>query len=413
MDLDNNPLVLLVRKHLVEHLGPPTAVFEFSGSPVPNSPITGLNVALFTPGGPQGPAVYATSGASLFRMKDGRRVEALVVLNRPAPEDRNPAIHRLLGSFSFFAESNNEVVLPGDVVRAADELAPICRMDAVLFVPPITFQPSFHRVGVNEQEAIDLIWLLPIYAPEAEYSLQQGPEALMMLFTAQQLDLTDPDRPPADTQMSPEQAAEIAQRLANDASARAPRRQQPSGRSTNEAKAPSASPSPRAAPRRGPSRGPARPRPNTVRPRRPGSRQKPEEDDIRFDLSKDGAPIRNRPVKTKRSTDPKPPPPPPPPPEEPKLTKAERVAALKKAAREARARAKARQEASGNAPAPATAPPNAGAGRPPTKPNRPQVPFRRTGASGEAEGEAARAGRRRGSPFRRGPAPTSGDGEGS
>ena len=48
-ELDSNPTVLKVRKHLVEYLGPPDEVFELSGSPIPGSPMPALNLAYFAP----------------------------------------------------------------------------------------------------------------------------------------------------------------------------------------------------------------------------------------------------------------------------------------------------------------------------------------------------------------------------
>ena len=421
MDLDNNPTVLLVRKHLVEHLGPPEEVFEVAGSPNPGSPLQALNLAYFAPKGAQSPVVFATCGASLFRMRDGRRVEALMILNRRPPDHAFEPIRRLLASFALFAEANNEVVQFGDVVRAADELSVLTRMDGVLFVPPFTFLPAFHRVGLSESEAVDLVWLLPVYAAEGEYAVQQGPQALMALFAAQRIDLTDPGRAPVDLTMPLEAAVDEAQRMADEPAKRtgasASRRPGPRGSSSSsieiedeqatgitvQRRRPKAAPPPAAAARR---RAPVGPR-------------KKREDEVRFDLAKDGLPGASPPPARKAEPTKKPEAAPP----APKLSKAERVAALKKAAKEARERAKARADGTDQSvwipPSARRAPGTTASG--PSGPqrlgaasNRRGAPTRRGGTAppAGAEDTARAAARRRGAPFRNPQRPTDADDEG-
>ena len=103
----------------------------------PGSPLASLNLAFFSPGGPEAPVLFATCGASLYKMSDGRRVEALVILARQPPAEHFEPLRRLLASFALFAEASGQTVQLGDVVRAEAELAPLCGMDAVLFVPPL------------------------------------------------------------------------------------------------------------------------------------------------------------------------------------------------------------------------------------------------------------------------------------
>lgn len=220
MAVDQHPDVLLVRKHLVEHLGQPDEVFEISGSPIPNSPVQVLNLAYFAPAGPHAPVVFATCGASQYRMPDGRRVEGLIILKREPPAQGFEGVNRLLGSFALFAEGTGQAVRLGDVVRAPEELRSFCTMDAVLFLPPVPFVPAFHSLQVTRNERVELVWLLPVYAAEAEYALKHGPQALMVVFAAQGLDLTDPERAEANTFITPEDAAEMAKRAAEQAAAR-------------------------------------------------------------------------------------------------------------------------------------------------------------------------------------------------
>ena len=377
MGLDDNPTVIAVRQHLVEHLGPPLDVFEVHGSPDPGSPLSTFNVAFFAPDGADGPAIMATCGASLFRMKDGRRVEALVMLAPPPPPDRVDAVRRLLASFAVFPETSGDVVRLGDVVRAEAELAPFSRMDAIVFVPPFTFLPSFHRVGLPDGGSVELVWLLLIHASEAEYAIAHGAQALMSLFADQNIDLTHPHRGPANTSRAPE----------------------PSG-SAGPGRAPQAGGAGPARPRGGPSRPSRRPRAGRAAP------------EVRFDLKKDGVVGEGRPkpgVSSRKRPDAKPDAPPP----EPELTKEERIAALKKAALEARAYVKARAEGA----APETQAPAATAGHHSTSPAdspkaaatpgaaRRPAPYRRGGASppktmAPATETTRAASRRRGAPRR-------------
>ncbi|MEM7677487.1 MAG: suppressor of fused domain protein, partial [Myxococcota bacterium] len=313
MDLDNHPLVLTVRKHFVDHLGPPAEVYQLPGSAMPNSPITAVQLAVFAPGGPESPFIYVTCGASLYRMKDGRRVEAMFVLPRQPPPPVAEHVRRLLGAFALFPEANNEVVKLGDVIRAADELAPISSMEALLFLPPFTFLPSFHRVGIENNEAIDIVWLIPLHEIEAEFTFNHGPQALLTLITQQKVDLTDPQRPPADCRASPSPAPTAPPGEAPPA----PSTPSPGPREAPPAPAPSSSPASSAPPASDDAAaiqvqrrtGPSRPKPGQRRPppRRPIIRPKPKvAETIRFDLDKDGIVSKRRTARPNRPTAPKP-----------------------------------------------------------------------------------------------------------
>ncbi len=215
--LDTHPDILLVRKHLVEHLGAPDEVFEISGSPLPDSPIQAMNLAYFAPAGPSAPVVFATCGACFFEMNDGRRVEAIIILRREPEGTAFDAVHRALASFALFSETNNEAIRYGDVVRAKDELSQFCDMDALLFMPPIPFVETFHQTTITKERKVEIVWLLPVYDTEAQYALDHGPQALMMLFAAQGLDLTEPRRDEANTMIEPSDAQEMAQRASEAA----------------------------------------------------------------------------------------------------------------------------------------------------------------------------------------------------
>lgn len=451
LDLDAHPDVLLIRKHLVEHLGPPRAVVEVRGSPLPSSPVQALNIAYFAPQGPEAPVVFVTCGASLYTMRDGRRVEAMVLLRREPPPDGFEAVHRLLGAFALFAETHREVVRVGDVVRANDELRQLSSMDAVLFMPPVPFVPAFHRVALGGERTSELIWLLPVYESEAAYALSHGPQALMMLFAAQSLDLTDMHRDEANTLMEPADAELQARKaLAKNQAAtadqaatplpvgktksdrrdvgrgsfevaelgntvRVSRRSRGDGTETaaraeaarTEAVVP-ATPTPRPdAPKIAPER-PATAQPPERRgpppPRRPERRPAPPLErapEVRFDL--EGGRAQSAPAPRRA-----PPPPPKPAPSPPETAEA-KAAAKKKRIEELKANARAAAERAAERAAaratagtqPAKAGTALGATRPPANPGTPPKAEPRPRPQGAVQLDAARAAaKRRGAPVK-------------
>lgn len=371
-DLDTNQDVLLIRKHLVEHLGPPDEVFEVSGSPIPDSPVQALNLAYFAPAGPHSPVVFATCGASLYEMKDGRRIEGIVIMRQEPAGDAFDAVHRMLASFALFAESNDQVIRLGDVVRAPEELHQFCSMDAILFMPPIPFVETFHRVQLAGEKTVEIVWLLPVYESEASYALEHGPQALMMLFAAQALDLTEPNRDEANTLIDPSDAAEMAKRAGEEnrkrAEAEGPKPIQPRAKpktsrrsvgkgsfDVEEAKGPGGAVkiSRRNKPKKKPTepppgrRGPPPPRSDGSPEPRPAPRARPaappkpapkKKEGVRFDIGK--KPVRDPkqpalPKRPEKKIEPK---------EDPEEAKKRRIAELKKKAQEAAARARARQQ---------------------------------------------------------------------
>lgn len=370
VDLDTNQDILLIRKHLVEHLGPPDEVFEVSGSPIPGSPMQALNLAYFAPAGPHSPVVFATCGASQYTMSDGRRVEGILIMRREPDSDQFEAVHRMLASFALFPESNNQVIRHGDVVHATDELRKFCDMDAILFMPPIPFVPTFHQVQVTQEKQVEILWLLPVFTAEAEYALAHGPQSLMMLFAAQGLDLTEPRRDEANTLVEPKDAAEMAKRLGEESAKRAetegPRpMQQPAKPKTSrrtigkgsydveeDTAAGAVKISRRNKPKKSEKPAPVSP-PRATSEGPPSSERRPARDpqkrksitasipkkkeEVRFELGSK-KPERTEPklpVRPPRKEEPQ---------EDPEEAKRKRIAELKQKAKEAAARAKARQE---------------------------------------------------------------------
>lgn len=252
--------------------------------------------------------------------------------------------------------------------------------DGLLRLPPLLFHPEARAALPN------LSWLVFAFEEEAEYAARHGPEALLHLLEAQRLDPLDLGRNPANTLVSPEDAARLSGAV--DASGRSSRRgykveqqrgevriqrrRSALGRSGSEVagraapevsprsgaeardRRPSSDPAPRPVTRREPPRGPhaGRAPSRAGSTRAPGGRKRFELDAPPPDPAQPEPPSPRR--RKAEAT------------EDPAEAKARRVAELKKTATEARVRAKAR--ARGEAPQPPTSPTPAVPSKP--EPNR-------------------------------------------
>ena len=202
------PDVGVVREHLIVHLGAPYEVAELRKNPVKGSPIEMLEIAYFAPGGMQAPVLFSTCGLSQSLMENGRRMEGLFML-RPAPA-KPQLVYDLLSAFALYPDANQVAIGIGDVIPGGAELEALCPMDALLVLPPVQFVEGFQRIPRWDQTIVELFWLVPVFEHEAKYALEHGPEALLLLFAAQGLDLTDLKRDEANTVLTPEDAAEMA-----------------------------------------------------------------------------------------------------------------------------------------------------------------------------------------------------------
>ena len=186
--------VTAVRSHHVQGLGPPADVLELSGSP--DKRLNKLEVALWTPAGPTGPAVLISCGASRVTLADGRRYEASLIM-RPVPDKEGLAsLAKILGRFGLFLATADRPVPMGTVIRAPDELAALTRMTALLVTPAINFPPPFRQLKKGDKVLCELVWLVPLHESEAQLVEQHGGEALMMQFTAYATDLAAWSREP-------------------------------------------------------------------------------------------------------------------------------------------------------------------------------------------------------------------------
>jgi hypothetical protein len=193
---------------LEQYLGPPTELFEFKKNPLESSAIRDLKIAYFAPRGGTGRVVFATSGAFRCRMNDGRRFEAMMILRKEPTGEAFDAVRDLLSTFVLLPEANGRSLRYGDVVRA--DLSRFSVMDALMVVPPLPFPDRYHRAKLKRGGAVDFLWLVPLFADKSRYALKFGPSAMMLLAAAQRLDLTDMDRPEANTHAHPSDIISLA-----------------------------------------------------------------------------------------------------------------------------------------------------------------------------------------------------------
>jgi hypothetical protein len=219
MDFDNHPIVLAVRSHLMQSFGQPEQVQVMQGSSAPDI-IPQLHVAQFAPEGPSSPNVFATCGSALYQMEDGRRVEGLMIARRDPPDEEKQGMLRMLGRFALFPATQKAVFNVGDLIDAKQDLSSFCDMDTILMLPPLPFVESF-RSFESKEGRIDMLWLVPVFAGEAEYARTHGIPAMLNLVSAQNLDLSEPRREEANTLMAPEEAEQMAQERAKEAAEQA------------------------------------------------------------------------------------------------------------------------------------------------------------------------------------------------
>jgi hypothetical protein len=196
-------------EQLATFLGAPTETIELSKNPLPRSPIKKLRIGYFAPQGPSSRVVLATSGAHKYRMQNGRRIEAMMVLRKEPAGPAFDAARKLLSTFVLMPEAKRRSIRHGDIIRA--DLSGFCLMDALLVVPPLLFPRKLHRAKLAN-DTVDNLWLVPVFESEAKYALAHGAQALMMLFAAQGLDLTDPQRAEANTHVDPSDLQSMAKK---------------------------------------------------------------------------------------------------------------------------------------------------------------------------------------------------------
>lgn len=200
-----------LEKHLARFLGRPRRVSSLKKGPAAPSKISELAIAQFAPGGPRKPVVFATVGGFEHRMKDGRRIEAMMLFK--SEPRASAAVREILATIVLTPEALGRALRHGDVVNAGSQLALLgATSSALLLLPPMTFAQPLHRAPLADGTAVEWMWAVPVFAEEAAYAKAHGATALVKLCAAQKIDLSDLRRRPADVTVAPEEAERSALR---------------------------------------------------------------------------------------------------------------------------------------------------------------------------------------------------------
>jgi len=129
-------------------------------------------------------------------------MELLLIVD--ALDDKNQnALVNLLGTMAVFSVTAIPPLNYGGMLGAQDQLQDVSSMDGVIFFPPFMLVQDFHSFLAPDNSPVQFLWVVPIFEDEASYAEDHGPRELANLFGANQLSLTDLERPSANTSMTP------------------------------------------------------------------------------------------------------------------------------------------------------------------------------------------------------------------
>lgn len=163
-------------------------LFSWKGGPA-GVALPHLRVCRVAPTEPTDPWVYLTVGLSEEMANENTAHEFVII----SPWES--AIHiETLAVLGFYHRTNR--LYPGSIVDIGREWIEGSGMDHFLVSIPYPYGPDFEYCWVNDEKKIRFLWLVPIYASEAEYAQQHGVEALEERFDEQQIDVVDASREP-------------------------------------------------------------------------------------------------------------------------------------------------------------------------------------------------------------------------
>lgn len=199
--MNANECITAVRNHLTHYLGTPSRVLNIQ-TEGPELPFTSLEVAVFNEN-TEHPTILSTCGLSLNQILDGRRMELIFIIDNHYDDNIMSVLVELLGTLSVFSTSAVPPLNYGGMLGAREQLEGLTIMEGVIFFPPFMLVNDFHGFEAPDGSPIQFLWVVPIYEEEAAYAEDHGPRELANLVAANQLNLTDLQRPMANVEMSP------------------------------------------------------------------------------------------------------------------------------------------------------------------------------------------------------------------
>jgi hypothetical protein len=158
--------------------------FWWTAGPIQEN-LPGFHVRRVAPSSPTESWVYSSIGA--YRAGIPRR--EFVILS-PVESLRHVESLAMVSYFHSLPEHRVEL---GSVMSVGHPWIEGSEADRFLASPPYSLAPEFRRTD-DSADAVEFIWLVPIYAEESEYAKRRGVEALEERLEKRAVNLVDPRR---------------------------------------------------------------------------------------------------------------------------------------------------------------------------------------------------------------------------
>ncbi|MBP9944812.1 MAG: suppressor of fused domain protein [Vicinamibacteria bacterium] len=159
---------------------------------------TSLHVVPFGEQPTPGATTYASLGLSthVFSQQSGStlRQELLFCCY---DEFRTLPIENLLFIVGADVIASHTALAHGSVIGSRGPLFDGSKLEALLCLPPTYFPPAFEVVSdIGDGSEVAVVWLIPLYAAEADFATTHGWQRLATLLLEMDPDLLDLKRPP-------------------------------------------------------------------------------------------------------------------------------------------------------------------------------------------------------------------------
>jgi len=150
--------------------------------------LPGFRVLRVAPDEPGKPWVYATCGAGQAAA-DGEAGAEYVLLTPAA----DAAIVEMLAALATVNADAPQGLGVGSIIALGRSWIASSWARHLLVLPPYPFGPGFELVEGSERRTV-VLWLVPIFAAEAQYAREHGYEALEQLIERGEANVADPAR---------------------------------------------------------------------------------------------------------------------------------------------------------------------------------------------------------------------------
>jgi hypothetical protein len=150
--------------------------------------LPGFRVLRVAPDEPGKPWVYATCGAAQAAA-DGEAGAEYVLLTPAA----DAAVVEMLAALATVNADAPQGLGVGSIIALGRSWIASSWARHLLVLPPYPFGPGFELLEGDERRTV-VLWLVPIFAAEAQYAREHGYEALEQLVERSEANVADPAR---------------------------------------------------------------------------------------------------------------------------------------------------------------------------------------------------------------------------